>query len=372
MRVKLYRVAHPSTPWMVRYLFEGRRVRRHFTSEAQAKDYARGLREKLQEHGTAALTIAAHEVLEFRQARDVLPPEFSLTEAVRFFLQHKDAVPVPRGPSVREAWTAFFESRLDRSSAYRTQLSSQCEPLLEAIGWPRQLSQVQPQECEAAIAAGKAATETRANRRRMLSTFTRWARMRYRLPGDPMESVRRWEVRRGSPRFYSVAQTQALLKALGQREPAMLPGLALRCFAGLREVELKRMVALGVSETDIRRGRARTILVRSEVAKASGEGGRGQPRLIEGLPPTLWRFVPAGPLWWPRNPAEILRPLFRQCGIEPIKNGFRHSFVTYAVAWYESMEKAALVAGHSTDVLAAHYRGLATRAQAKKYFAIKP
>jgi hypothetical protein len=354
----------------VRYVIDGHRIRKHFADQGAAAIHLQQMQQKLEMHGTAALTASPHEIDELRKARELLPDAVSLVDAARAWLRHREARPVDKGPTLREAWVAFFEAKLDRSDGYRMQLESQCEPLLEVLGWARRFTRVQPEEIEAALKAGDVAEETRANRRRMLATFTAWTVSRYRMQDDPMTHVRTFAVKRGTPRFYSPQEMAALFAEIEQRAPQMLAGLALRAFAGLREVELKRMIRLELTP-DVRM-RDRTILIRSEIAKATGPEGRGRPRLIESLPPTVWRFLKGNAVWWPRNPAEVLRPAMQAIGMRLIKNGLRHTFVTYAAAHYESLEKAAMVAGHSTDVLKEHYRGLATRAQARRYFAIKP
>lgn len=365
MTVKVYRVKKPYTPWMVRH----GKQRKFFATRAEAEDHRTQLLETLEAYGQAGLQLSPHEAAEARRAQALLPEGLDLETAVRGYLKALREHRAPtHGPTLREAWVAFFETRTVLSRAYQVQLSSQCERLLEAIGWDKRLAAVRAGQIDTALAAGHAADETRANRRRMLRTFWTWARERYHLEANPFATVRRWRVTRGTPQFYSPAQIRRLLEVVAQRHGYLQAGLALRAFAGLRDVEVRRIRKLDLYEDDVR-AHERTVLVRAEVAKATGPEGRGRPRLIQDLPPTLWAWLEISPaLWWPANVAETLRPCFSLAGVERIRNGLRHSFATYAAAWYGSLDQAALVCGHDTAVLVAHYQGLATRAQAQEYF----
>jgi len=374
LKVAVNRMNKPYTPWRVRWRVPGspRPERRFFKTRAAAVEKRDAVLAQFAQHGAAAFALTPHAAAEWRDAREILPADVSLVDAARFYLKHRGAAPVARGPTVRVAWVAFCASRAGRSHHYQVQLAGQCEPLLEVVGWDQRLAMVQTEALEAAITAGGGAEETKANRRRMLATFFRWSVQRHSLGVDPMAMVRRWPVTRGSPRFYTPAQLRRLLEALAERAPHLIGAVALRAWAGLREIEVRRMVRGHYLEADLR-PKTRAILVRAEVAKATGPEGRGRPRLIEGLPANLWAWLKVSPpVWWSMKSIASLRPCFALANVAPIKNGLRHSFVTYAAAWYESLEKAAMVAGHDTEVMRAHYLGLATKKQAQEWFAIDP
>ncbi len=117
-------------------------------------------------------------------------------------------------------------------------------------------------------------------------------------------------------------------------------------------------------------------------------------RIIEGLPETLWRWIPKAA----DAPDKPVCPAQSQYLIRAIqiaggfyKRGYgragtweklrhwphdatRHSFATYALALSNDAAKVALWLGHKRDsvMLFKHYRGLTTRAEAERYFAIAP
>ena len=62
---------------------------------------------------------------------------------------------------------------------------------------------------------------------------------------------------------------------------------------------------------------------------------------------------------------------------EPLKipsrrNGLRHAFCTYHFALHANENLTAAQAGNSPAMIHAHYKGLATRAEAEKWFNVKP
>jgi hypothetical protein len=58
-------------------------------------------------------------------------------------------------------------------------------------------------------------------------------------------------------------------------------------------------------------------------------------------------------------------------GVKSIKNGFRHSFCSYALVLW-GPERTANDAGHSERVLYRHYRAVASKEDALKWLAIRP
>ena len=54
------------------------------------------------------------------------------------------------------------------------------------------------------------------------------------------------------------------------------------------------------------------------------------------------------------------------------RNGLRHGFVTYHYALHQNENSTAAQAGNSPAMIHTHYKGLATKAEAEKWFAVKP
>lgn len=58
----------------------------------------------------------------------------------------------------------------------------------------------------------------------------------------------------------------------------------------------------------------------------------------------------------------------KAAGVELSRNVLRHTAATYLCAYLESMGKAALILGHSEEMLIRHYRALVTRKEAEGFF----
>ena len=76
-----------------------------------------------------------------------------------------------------------------------------------------------------------------------------------------------------------------------------------------------------------------------------------------------------------KSAANVRRRMaFSNIGINEIPHNLaRHSFASYHCALDMSASKTAMVLGHTSEaMLWNHYKGIATKTDAKKYFAIKP
>jgi len=54
------------------------------------------------------------------------------------------------------------------------------------------------------------------------------------------------------------------------------------------------------------------------------------------------------------------------------KNGLRRGFITHHFALHQNENLTAALAGNSPAMIHAHYKGLATKAEAAKWFAVGP
>ena len=169
--------------------------------------------------------------------------------------------------------------------------------------------------------------------------------------------------------FYTANEFRALLEAA---EGPMRPMIAIGGLAGLRTSELLR---LDWSEVWRVRGH---IEVTADKAKTR------QRRLVEVCPAlAAWlqpfRAFKMGKLCeW--HEITFQQKFVELCGqakldgkpVERKSNGLRHSFCTYHYAKHANESLTAQQAGNSPQMVHAHYKGLATKAEAVKWFAVKP
>ena len=164
--------------------------------------------------------------------------------------------------------------------------------------------------------------------------------------------------------FYTPGELVALLKAAKGTMRAMI---AIGGLAGLRTSELMR---LDWSEVWRVPG---YIEVTAEKAKTR------QRRLAEVCPALArwlhpFRTVKTGKLceWHEITFQQHFVELCEAAKVTRKPNGLRHSFCTYHFAKHANESLTAQQAGNSPQMIHAHYKGLATKAEAVKWFAVKP
>lgn len=179
--------------------------------------------------------------------------------------------------------------------------------------------------------------------------------------------------------FYRPSELRAMLvraskppevpKAGAQPEPDyrdLVPVIALGGLAGLRREEVMRL-----DWADVWRVKGK-VEIGARIAK-----GRKR-RLVDICPAlTLWLNPyrkATGPVW-PKSPdvlEEALADLRDGADVPARRNGLRHSFITFHMAMHANENLTAAEAGNSPDMIHEHYRALATRREAVKWFDVKP
>jgi integrase len=173
--------------------------------------------------------------------------------------------------------------------------------------------------------------------------------------------------RRPEIKAFSVAECAAMMAGAKHHRSA----LALMLFAGLRPEEVASSSAGKAAFLwDSINLHEQIIRVPAEVSKT------GRARILEGLPPAVWRWLQPGR-------GEICATQARaavETAADAAKiedwpqDGLRHTFASYAIAFTNDPGKVALWLGHEGNptMLHRHYRGLVTQADAKAFFALKP
>lgn len=215
--------------------------------------------------------------------------------------------------------------------------------------------------------------------------FETWVRKKYANPTSAASLVRhvlavaRWSSKEGmlnnpaliayehkTPITDTVVEYLAIEEAkklLHAGAHADLPPVILGLFAGIRPDEVARM-----KWSDIKWDEKR-IFIRAECSKVR------VARNIEGVPEALWRHLA------PYRPREgYINPMARNA-VERTRSAaklerwpfdaLRHTFATFYCAHTGNPGVVAGILGHaSLRMLQRHYNGVATRAEAEKYFAL--
>lgn len=164
--------------------------------------------------------------------------------------------------------------------------------------------------------------------------------------------------------FYTAAEFRALLEAADGPMRAMV---ALSGLAGLRTQELLRLSWENVwrvpGHIEITAGKSKTRQRRLvEITPALG-AWLGQFRTV-----TTGKLCELHEITWQQHFNEL-------CDVAKVQrkpNGLRHAFVTFHFAAHANENLTAQQAGNSPAMVHQHYKGLATRKEAKAWFAVRP
>lgn len=164
--------------------------------------------------------------------------------------------------------------------------------------------------------------------------------------------------------LYSPKEFRALLEAADNSMQAII---AIGGLAGLRTAELLRL-----DWADVWR-------VPGHVEITAGKAKTRARRLVEICPAlAAWldpfRASTSGKLWTGHEITfqQHFVALCEEADVPRKPNGLRHAFCTYHFAAHGNENQTAMQAGNSPAMIHAHYKGLATKAEAEKWFAVAP
>jgi integrase len=382
--VKIYRDRKAQgTYYRVTYHLGGRRHRLNFSdlsqarSEAEAKAcqlsrgdvdaaqltgrdrlvYGRAV-EAVREHGLP-LDAAALEYSEARKILDGTP----LLEAAHFYARHHG-----RGikrVSVAAAFKEMIERKKQKgvSDVYLRDLRYRLARFQEAFQCD--VNALSPDDVASFFFHLGLSPRTHNNYLSCLRTFFAFAQKHGWLSkeADLLSRVEMRHEPRAPVDIFTSKEAAALLKAASRE---LAPCIALSAFAGLRAEEVLRL-----EWADIER---RPGFIEVAAAKAKTRTRRIVP-LLENLSKWLALSPRTHGRVWPyskpsffqaqRNAANNARLKWKQ-------NGLRHSFISYRLAEIQDVNRVALEAGNSPQMIFRHYRELVTPEQAKTWFAIAP
>src|SRR5260370_23245176 len=374
--VKIYRDRKPTgTYYRVAYHIGGKRHRLHHNdlekaiAEAEAKAaqlsrgdidavqltgrdrlvYGRAL-EAIREHGLP-LDAAALEYSEARKFLDGVP----LVDAARFYFRHHG-----RGikrKSVADAVDAMIAAKTAKgvSQVYLADVRYRLGAFKEAFRCD--VSARVPDYVVGFFQRVRVSPRGHNNFLRMLRTFFAFAQKHGWLSKetDLLAPVEKRSEKPTPVEIFTPAQLATLLK---NASAEFAPCLALGAFAGLRAEEILRLDWADVERRpgfiEVAAHKAKTATRR--IVPISDNLARWlaiAPRSAE----RIWRYSKA---WF----FESMRNIASDANIKWKQNALRHSFISYRLAEIQDVNRVALEAGNSPQMIFRHYRELATPDQA--------
>jgi len=162
------------------------------------------------------------------------------------------------------------------------------------------------------------------------------------------------------PGIHTPEQVRTVLEIARKMDLNAMRCFAVRYFAGLRTSE-----ATALDESEIHK----------DFIEVTAKKAKTRKRRIVAIQPNLRAWLALGgklPLTQVCNRHAAITAAAKLAGVPWPHNAARHSFVSYHLAKFQSAGKTALEAGHTEQMLFAHYRQIVTPADAKRYFGIFP
>jgi integrase len=382
--VKIYRDRKPTgTYYRVSYHIDRKRHRLHYNDLEKAVAEAEAKAAQLSRCDGAAATFsgrdrhiyecaleeikgfdvpldaAAHEYKEARNLLDGVP----LIDAARFYARHHG-----RGIK-RKSVAAAVEEMIDAkqrkgvSDVYLADLRYRLGVFKESFHCD--VNAIAPDDVAAFFEDLKLSPRSHNNFLRALRTFFAYAQ-RHDWLSKEADLISRVEKRTEKPTPVEIFTNKELAALFKHASPQIAPCIALSAFAGLRAEEIMRL-----DWADVER-RPGFIEVAAHKAKTA-------TRRIVPVSDNLAKWLAIAPRngerVWPHSKPyffEELRSAADNAGITWKQNALRHSFISYRLAEIQDVNRVALEAGNSPQMIFRHYRELATPEQAKTWFAIAP
>jgi integrase len=382
--VKIYRDRKPEgTYYRVVYHLGGKRHRLNFSTlqaatdeaEAKASQLSRGDVDAAQlsgkdrlEYGRAKDTVKEFNLpldalaIEYKEARNLLDG-VPLIDAARFYARyHGNGI---MRKSVAAAVDEMIDAKMRKgvSNVYLADLRYRLGVFKEAFHCD--VNAIAPDDVAAFFENLKLSPRSHNNFLYALRTFFAYAQ-RHDWLSKEVDLLSRTEKRSEKPAPVEIFTPKELAALSKHASPQIAPCIALSAFAGLRAEEIIRM-----DWSDIER-RPGFIEVAAHKAKTA-------TRRIVPIADNLAQWLAIAPRdgegIWPHSKAyffEALRNASDAGGIKWKQNALRHSFISYRLAEIQDVNRVALEAGNSPQMIFRHYRELTTPEQAKTWFAIAP
>ena len=209
--------------------------------------------------------------------------------------------------------------------------------------------------------------KSRNHHRAAIRQFLQWAARKDYLPAahrlNEADAMRPERANEGEIHFYTPKEFRDLLESA---EGPMRAIIAIGGLAGLRTAELLRL-----DWADVWR-------VKGHIEVTAGKSKTRQRRLV--------RIVPALAAWLRQFRTftdgklctlheitfqQHFAELCADAKVQRKQNGLRHAFCTFHFALHANENLTAAQAGNSPAMIHAHYKGLATKAEAGKWFNVK-
>jgi len=368
----------------------GKRERLGFDTLAKAKTHAAILSTKIENEGTAVLSLSNASRLDAVEAMKALRGKASLLDAAAFWMRHNGG---EDGVTVEEAgrrWLAELRRQGCRPTTIRAR-TFMVDSIVRFMG-KKPVAAVTRGDLEKWM-EGKTG-QTWDTYRRTARALLQYATEEKLADYNVAAAIRPVRADEKLPVPFTVAAVSDILRTAEKYAPEVVPVLAVQFFCGLRptealglrweHVDFKSKTIRVLPETSkVRRTRIVSPISAAALAwlapyrKTRGPIGittPSQQSYFMHRKPCGPDYVQKGVPIAERQPDQRPKGLLAAAGVDWIQDGPRKTFASAHYALHGDAAKLASILGHTGghDVLFRHYRGLMKKGEARRFFAIRP
>jgi integrase len=355
----------------------GEKIRAARSSRKDAIDYINEFYRRMKAVGDAVTALTAAQIYDAQEAFRTLKDagiNRTLTDTVRRFIEIDSGAVSVIDISLGDAYNEYFAGIPVMQALHRKAINQRVRSWVTAFGPERQVREVTAKDVADYLAPFKGVVTTYNNKLSYIKTFLHWcARDEHKyIPVNPIADMRRDRAHYKEPAFLRADDFEKLMRHFESKPSGhkVLNFLVLNYLCGIRREEISRIIrdvekCVLMDEKSIR------------VGKPKGWTQGRKPRMFT-MPETAYEWLKKG--WSGKGSfcyevesiGRILQRTSKELGISIPKNAGRHTFITMHVAAYEQPETTDFITGTSGHMRSSHYQGLITKAEALKFFDIKP
>ncbi len=371
---------HKTPFWIADNCNRTKRVRASFKTLEDAKLFVDQKSVEVENHGKAAYALKPAQRIEAVKAFQKVGGRASLLDAVEFWAKHH-----PDGATVTlsEMLTEWIEE-LDRGGRRPPTIRearNRGGVFVSAIGGDTPCAALTGETVRGFVEGLDCAPATRNGWRRVLGTFFEFCIRRKVMHSNPAHEVEVVKRDEAMPVFLPVKQIERFMAKAEELHPEIVPALAVMFFAGLRPSEVGGQYGLAGTGTVMGGLQWEDVNLADRIIRVNPETSKNRRTRLVDISDNLllWlakHYRASGPVAPP--PPTFKR--YRQDIMEAVKmkawtpDIARHSYASYFYAKHQDVGRLQAQMGHTGDaaILFNHYRGLATKAEAEKFWGIVP
>lgn len=301
-------------------------------------------------------------LIEYREARALLPEGVSLVEAARFFARHGASTVEKRDLSdLVEAYIG--QLRADKKSKRHIEdARARLHKLSESFQGP--IDEIHLRDLQGWLNNLKVSGRTKNNFRGLVISLFKHARVHGYLPAGLPTAAEELSKAREESGEIGILTPEEMLKFLTKASERLVPLLAIGGFAGLRTSEIVRLhweeIDFDQNHIEVKAGKTKTAQ-------------RRHAPLLPNLKSWLKPYQDyTGPVCSTREVETERRKLAEALKFEWPNNALRHSYASYRMASTDNAQKVSSEMGNSPQMIYRNYRRVVTKSEAKKWFSIFP